>query len=61
MSSFGRAPGGASFIRRVITRMPATAITSPTNTIRHVQNVVAAPPISGPTAIADAPAAATMP
>ena len=41
--------------------MIKTTITSPANTHRHEAYVVARPPISGPTAIAIAPAAATRP
>ena len=41
--------------------MPAPISTSPANTHRHEAYVVARPPISGPTAIAIAPAAPTRP
>ncbi len=41
--------------------MPAPTITSPAKTHRHDAYVVARPPISGPTAIAIAPAAPTRP
>ena len=41
--------------------MPAPMSTSPANTHRHEAYVVASPPISGPTAIAIAPAAPTNP
>src|SRR5262245_39023270 len=60
-SSFGRVSTGASAILRARTRMPSTRTTSPANTQRHEKYVVQKPPISGPTATATAPAAATMP
>ncbi len=41
--------------------MPAPTTTSPANTSRQEAYVVASPPISGPTAIAMAPAAPTRP
>ena len=41
--------------------MPAPTTTSPANTHRHDAYVVASPPISGPTAIAIAPAAPMRP
>jgi hypothetical protein len=41
--------------------MPAPTMTSPANTHRQDAYVVASPPISGPTAIAIAPAAPTRP
>ena len=41
--------------------MPRTTITSPANTQRHEKYVVQKPPMSGPTATATAPAAATSP
>lgn len=39
--------------------MASTRTTSPANTQRHEKYVVATPPISGPSAMATAPAAAT--
>ena len=52
---------GASATRRANRMMPAPMSTSPANT--HLQDayVVARPPISGPRAIAIAPAAPTRP
>ena len=41
--------------------MTITITTSPTKTQRHDAKVVTAPPMSGPTAIAIAPAAAIIP
>src|SRR4051812_17457617 len=61
MSSFGRVSDGASAILRAMTRIASTTITSPAKTHRHEKYVVQKPPISGPTATAIAPAAATMP
>ena len=52
---------GTSAMRRASTRIAATMTTSPANTHRHDAYVVRSPPISGPTAIAIAPAAATRP
>jgi hypothetical protein len=60
-SSFGRVSGGASATRRQNSTIPAPTATSPANTHRHDAYVVATPPISGPTAIAIAPAAPTRP
>jgi hypothetical protein len=60
-SSCGRFSTGASAIRPVITRITSTISTSPANTHRHEKYVVKKPPMSGPTATAIAPAAATMP
>ena len=52
---------GASAILRVRRRMISTTTTSPAKTQRHEKYVVQNPPISGPTATAIAPAAATRP
>ena len=60
-SRCGRFSTGASAILRVSRRMIATITTSPANTQRHEKYVVQKPPISGPTATAIAPAAATSP
>ena len=60
-SSFGRSSTGASAIRRVRRRIASTITTSPAKTQRHEKYVVKKPPISGPTATAIAPAAATRP
>ena len=57
----GRRPGSASVIRLLSRRIPSTRTTSPANTQRHEKYVVATPPISGPTAIATAAAAAISP
>ena len=57
----GRVSEGASAIRRVSTRMTRTITTSPAKTHRHEKYVVKNPPISGPVAMAIAPAAATSP
>lgn len=57
----GRCSGGASAIRRASSRMTRTITTSPANTQRQEKKVVAKPPMSGPTAIATAAAAATSP
>ena len=61
MSSLGCFSTGASAIRRVRSRIASTSTTSPANTQRHEKYVVQKPPISGPTATATAPAAATSP
>ena len=45
----------------VMKRIPRTMITSPAKTHRQEKYVVQKPPISGPTATAIAPAAATRP
>src|SRR6185437_6652530 len=50
-----------SAILRVRTRMTATISTSPAKTQRQEKYVVQKPPMSGPTATAIAPAAATIP
>ena len=60
-SSCGRSSAGASAIRRVRSRITSTITTSPAKTQRHEKYVVQKPPISGPTATAIAPAAATSP
>src|SRR5262252_2110145 len=60
-SSFGRSVTGESAIRRASTRIARTSTTSPAKTQRQEKYVVAKPPISGPTATATAPAAATSP
>jgi hypothetical protein len=60
-SSRGLWSAGASETRRANRKMPAPSTTSPANTHRHDAYVVASPPISGPTAIAIAPAAPTRP
>ena len=60
-SSFGRSSTGASAIRLVSRRIASTTTTSPAKTQRHEKYVVQKPPISGPTATATAPAAATSP
>jgi hypothetical protein len=60
-SSCGRGSTGASTILRESSRITITTSTSPANTHRHEAYVVASPPISGPTATATAPAAATNP
>ena len=60
-SSCGRSSTGASAIRRVMSRMTSTSTTSPAKTHRQEKYVVQKPPISGPTATATAPAAATSP
>ena len=60
-SSFGFSVTGASAIRRPSTRIASTTTTSPAKTQRQEKYVVAKPPISGPTATAIAPAAATSP
>jgi len=46
---------------RVAIKISTTTTTSPTKTHRQENRVVTAPPISGPTATAMAPAAATEP
>src|SRR5436190_8204965 len=61
MSKRGRLSRGASAILRVKRRMTITSTTSPAKTQRHEKYVVQNPPISGPTATATAPAAATRP
>ena len=48
-------------MRRLNRTIPAPTNTSPTNTHLHEAYVVASPPMSGPTAIAMAPAAPTSP
>ncbi len=50
-----------SWIFLVSSRIAATMTTSPAKTRRQVQNVVTAPPMSGPAATAIAPAEATRP
>ncbi len=60
-SSCGRSSTGASAIRRASRRIAMTRTTSPANTQRHEKYVVQKPPMSGPTATATAPAAATSP
>ena len=60
-SSFGRSSGTESCCLREKKRITAASSTSPANTQRHEKYVVAKPPISGPTATAIAPAAATIP
>ena len=60
-SSCGRSSAGASAIRRARTRITRTTRTSPAKTQRQEKYVVKKPPISGPTATATAPAAATSP
>ena len=52
---------GASAARRANRKIPAPTITSPAKTHRQDAYSVARPPISGPTAIAIAPAAPTRP
>ncbi len=60
-SSCGRFSVGASAIRRVSSRIASTISTSPAKTQRQEKYVVKKPPISGPSATAIAPAAATSP
>jgi hypothetical protein len=60
-SRCGRTSTGVSAMRRPNRTIPAPTITSPAKTNLHEAYVVARPPISGPTAIAMAPAAPTRP
>ena len=60
-SSFTPSSAGVSFTRRASRRITATISTSPAKTHRHDAYVVKNPPISGPSAAAIAPAAATSP
>src|SRR4030095_12092484 len=60
-SRWGRSSTGVSAIRRPSSTMPAPTQTSPANHPRPDRYVVASPPISGPTAIAIAPAAPMRP
>src|SRR5262245_36281559 len=60
-SRWGRFSTGASSNFFVISKMKPTITTSPANTQRQEKYVVQKPPISGPTATAIAPAAATRP
>lgn len=57
----GSWPVGASAIRRASTRMTSTTTTSPAKTQRQEEDVVATPPMSGPSPMAIAAAAATGP
>ena len=60
-SSLGRCSTGASAAQRANRKIPAPTITSPAKTHLHDAYSVARPPISGPTAIAIAPAAPIRP
>src|SRR4051812_18169036 len=60
-SSFGRSPGGVSTIPLLRSRIAITMSTSPKKTSLQLRYDVNAPPISGPTAAAIAPAAARRP